>query len=83
MPTILRVLLSLSILAIGLLLAAGMLVASTVLLAFWSVRALCLKLAGRRVPAFRPRFRPGQAFHAARNRSFGGDVVDVEARRLP
>lgn len=83
MPTILRLLLSLGLFAVGLVLAAGMLVASLMLLAFWSVRALCLKLAGRRAPPFTARFSPREAFRGTRRRASAGDVIDVEARPLP
>jgi hypothetical protein len=83
MPTILRVLLSLGIFAAGLLLAAGLLVTSMLLLAFWSVRALCLKLTGRRAPPFTARFRPREAFRGTPRRSPASDVIDVEARPLP
>lgn len=83
MPTILRVLLSLGLFAVGLVLAAGMLLVSTMLLAFWSVRALCLRLAGRRAPPFTARFRPRDAFRGSRRRPSAGDVIDVEARPLP
>ncbi|MBA2961722.1 MULTISPECIES: hypothetical protein [Ramlibacter] len=79
---ILRLLLSLGIFAVGLMLAAGMLVASVVLLASWSVRALWLKLTGRRVTPFTVRFKPREAFRTAPRRSSGGDVIDVEARHL-
>jgi hypothetical protein len=82
MPTILRVLLSLGIFAFGLILTTGVLVASMMLLAVWSVRALCLKLTGRRVPPFTARFRAHEAFRGARRRSSGGDVIDVEAKQL-
>ena len=83
MSTILRVLLSLGLFAFGLLLAAGMLLASMLLLAAWSARAFWLKLTGRRVTPFAPRFRPAEAFRAAARKSPGADVIDVEARPLP
>jgi hypothetical protein len=82
MSTILRVLLPLGILAVGLMLAAGMLLASVLLLAFWSLRALYLRLTGRRVPPFTVRFRPPEAFRGARRGLSEGDVIDVEAKHL-
>lgn len=82
MSTILRVLLPLGIFAVALMLAAGMLAASVLLLAFWSVRALYLRLTGRRVPPFTVRFRTPEACRGARRGLSGGDVIDVEAKHL-
>lgn len=82
MSTILRVLLPLGIFAVALMLAAGMLAASVLLLAFWSVRALYLRLTGRRAPPFTVRFRTPEAFRGARRGLSGGDVIDVEAKHL-
>jgi hypothetical protein len=78
MHTILRFLLPLVLFAAGLVFAACMLALTVLLLALWGVRAAWLKLTGRPVAPFVTRFRPRKAYRAPA----GGDVVDVEARRV-
>lgn len=80
--TILRFFLSLGLFAVGLVFAASMLVASMLLLFFWGVRALWLRLTGRPVAPFVSRFRPREPFRGIRRPSSGKDVIDVEAKRL-
>lgn len=79
--TILRFFLSLGLFAVGLVFAASMLVASLLLLIFWGVRALWLRLTGRPVAPFVSRF-PREPFRGTRRPSSGKDVIDVEAKRL-
>jgi hypothetical protein len=78
MHTILRFLLPIVLFAAGLVFAACMLAVTVLLLAFWSVRAAWLRLTGRPVAPFVTRFKPRQGHRAPA----GGDVVDVEAKRL-
>jgi len=82
MHTILRCCLRLGLFAVGLVFAACVVAVFLLLLAFWSVRAMWLKLTGRSAAPFVMRFGPREAFRRAYRAPSGGEVVDVEARRL-
>jgi hypothetical protein len=82
MQTILRLFLRLALLGVGLMFAASVLAISVLLLALWSVRALWLKLTGRPAAPFVMRFGPRDAFHRTYRAPAGGDVIEVEARRV-
>jgi hypothetical protein len=89
MQTILRLCLRLGLFAVGLVFAASVMVMFMLLLAVWGARMLWLRLTGRPVAPFVMHFGPGDAFRrayrapeGAYRAPAGGDVVEVEARRL-
>ena len=83
MHTILRLLLSLGLFAVGLVAAVTVLAASLLLVALWGARALWMKLTGRPVAPFAMRFGARDAFRRTwRTRPGAADVIDVEARRV-
>jgi hypothetical protein len=83
MQKVLRFCLRLALFAVGLVFAACVVVMFMLLLAAWSARVLWLKMTGRAAAPFVMHFGPGVAFRRAwRARAAGGDVIEVEARRL-
>jgi hypothetical protein len=83
MQKVLRFCLRLALFAVGLVFAASVVVMFMLLLAAWSARVLWLKLTGRAAAPFVMHFGPRDAFRRAwRAPAAGGDVIEVEARRL-
>ena len=82
MLTILRFFLRLGLFAMGLVFAASVLVVFMLLLALWSARALWLKVTGRPAAPFVMRFGLREAFRRAYRAPPGGEVIEVEARRV-
>lgn len=82
MHPFLRFCLRLGLFALGLVFAACVLAMVMLLLAAWSVRAAWLRLTGRPAAPFAMRFGPRDAFRRAYRAPPGGEVIDIEARRL-